>query len=47
MDTNEEREEKQIYLRENVIDKGYDPSEFVGYLNDLKGKIFCDIRKWR
>jgi hypothetical protein len=30
-------EEKQIYLRENIIDKGYAPNQFVSYLQELKG----------
>ena len=28
--------QKQIYLKENILDVGYDPTEFAGYMNSLK-----------
>ena len=36
MEDNSE-EEKQNYLRENIIDKGYDADEFVSFLTEKKG----------
>lgn len=34
------RSDKQRYLRENVLDKGYSVEEFVGYMQGLKGNTF-------
>lgn len=28
--------EKQMYLKENILDMGYDPTEFANYMNTLK-----------
>ena len=30
-------EQKQIYLRENILDKGYEAEDFVTYLTSKKG----------
>ena len=32
------QEEKQNYLRENILEKGYDPNQFVSFLQSKKGK---------
>ena len=32
-------EEKQNYLRENILDKGYEAEDFVTYLTSKKGEI--------
>ena len=32
-----EEQEKQIYLRENILDKGYDGEEFAAFLTSKKG----------
>jgi hypothetical protein len=31
------RSEKQKYLREHILDKGYDIEKFVGYMQGLRG----------
>ena len=31
-----EEQEKQIYLRENILDKGYDGEEFAAFLTSKK-----------
>jgi len=31
-----DRETKQTYLRENIIDGGYDPNIFQDYMNEIK-----------
>ena len=31
-----ENMQKQIYLKENILDVGYDPTEFAAYMNSLK-----------
>lgn len=39
---------KQNYLREEVIEKGLDPNEFIGYLQSNRGLIYLNsYRKWR
>ena len=37
--------QKQKYLRENIIDEGYDPVEFSNYLMELKEEGM-DINNW-
>jgi hypothetical protein len=33
------RAEKQSYLREQIIDIGYDPESFVEFMRTMKGKF--------
>ena len=44
MDNNQE--EKQNYLRENILNKGYDTNEFVDYLKSKKGEEGADVANW-
>jgi hypothetical protein len=37
------QEEKQNFLRENILDKGYDVNEFVSFLKSKKGEEGADI----
>ena len=39
-------EEKQNYLRQNILDKGYDANEFVAFLQSKKGEAASDITNW-
>ena len=39
-------EEKQNYLRENILDKGYVAEEFVSYLISKKGDEGVDLGNW-
>ena len=41
-----EQEEKQNYLRKNILDKGYDADEFVSFLQSKKGEAASDISNW-
>ena len=41
-----EQEEKQNYLRQNILDKGYDANEFVSFLQSKKGEGASDISNW-
>ena len=43
---NPETEEKQNYLRDNILDKGYDVNDFITYLIDKKGEGGDDIANW-
>ena len=39
-----DREEKQRYLRENILDKDYDAEEFMEFCENYKGSM--DIDSW-
>ena len=38
--------EKQTFLRENILEKGYDPEEFMKLLQNKKGEIGLDLGSW-
>ena len=40
------QEEKQNFLRENILDKGYDTNMFVEFLMDKKGEGGADVGNW-
>ena len=39
-------EEKQNFLREKILEKGYDTNEFVQFLTDKKGQDGADVSNW-
>ena len=39
-------QEKQAYLRENVLEKGYDADEFMSFLKSKKGENGLDLNNW-
>ena len=39
-------EEKQNYLRENILEKGYDTNKFIDFLKSKKGEEGADITNW-
>ena len=39
-------EEKQNFLRETILDKGYDVNKFVQFLIDKKGEGGADVAVW-
>ena len=41
-----EQEEKQNYLRQNILEKGYDANEFVSFLQSKMGEAASDISNW-
>jgi hypothetical protein len=41
-----EREQKQNFLRENILEKNYDPETFLKYLSDIKGDDAGDVDVW-
>ena len=43
----EEIIKKQNYLRENILDKGYDPEEFLSFLIQKKGVNGGDLDQWK
>ena len=46
MEDDASQEEKQNYLRENILEKGYDPNTFVEFLKTKKGEAGSDITNW-
>ena len=40
------QEEKQNYLRENILEKGYDANDFVEFLKSKKGDQGADVSNW-
>ena len=39
-------EEKQNFLRENILDKNYDVNQFIEFLIDKKGEGGADVSVW-
>ena len=39
-------EQKQKYLREHVLEKGYDPDKFMEFLTMKKGESGIDLENW-
>ncbi len=44
--TDNSLEEKQSFLRENILNKGLDGEEFMNFLVKLKGENANDLEKW-
>ena len=42
----ESQEDKQNFLRENILEKGYDVNQFVSFLKSKKGEAGSDISNW-
>ena len=42
----EEIEQKQSYLRENILNKGYDAEDFMSFLKSKKGEKGLDLNNW-
>ena len=40
------KEEKQNFLRENILEKGYDINQFISFLQSQKGEAGVDISNW-
>ena len=40
------QQEKQNFLRENILEKGYDVNQFVSFLKSKKGEAGSDISNW-
>ena len=45
-DIDPETEEKQNYLRENILERGYDVNTFVSFLIEKKGEGGDDVANW-
>ena len=42
----DEDHQKQIYLRENILDKGYDGEDFATFLTSKKGEEGVNLKNW-
>ena len=42
----DEDHQKQIYLRENILDKGYDGEDFASFLTSKKGEEGVNLKNW-
>ena len=42
----EELESKQQYLRQEIIDKGYDPSDFNSFMCNIRQEENIDLNSW-
>ena len=38
--------EKQLFLRENILDKGYNAEDFMNLLHSKKGESGLDLNNW-
>ena len=45
-DIDPETEEKQNYLRKNILERGYDVNTFVSFLIEKKGEGGDDVANW-
>ena len=39
-------EEKQKFLRENILDEGYDANEFLEFISNKRGEDEVDLENW-
>lgn len=39
-------EEKQQFLRTEILEQGYDPNEFLSFLVNIKGENGADLSIW-
>lgn len=46
IDNEENIEKKQIYLRKEIIDKGYSPEDFANFIKKIKGENGVDLNLW-
>lgn len=42
----DDTEQKQNFLKENILDAGYDVDEFVALLQSVKGEQAADVDLW-
>ena len=42
----DEEHQKRIYLRENILDKGYDGEDFASFLTSKKGEEGVNLKNW-
>ena len=42
----DEQEKKQSFLRQEILEKNYDPQSFIDFLVSKKGETAADINNW-
>ena len=46
MDSEQEQEQKQLFLRQEILEQNYDPQNFIDFLTSKKGETAADINNW-
>ena len=46
MESEQEQEKKQLFLREEILDQKYEPQNFIDFLISKKGETAADINNW-
>ena len=46
MESEQEQEQKQLYLRKEILEQKYDPQKFIDFLISKKGETAADITNW-
>jgi hypothetical protein len=41
-----EREKKQIFLKDEIMDKGFDTDWFADFISTKRGKSLLNFREW-
>ena len=42
----DEQEQKQLFLRKEILEQNYDPQNFINFLISKKGETAADINNW-
>ena len=42
----DEQEQKQLFLRKEILEQNYDPQNFINFLTSKKGETAADINNW-
>ena len=46
MESEQEQEKKQLFLRKEILEQKYEPQNFIDFLISKKGETGADINKW-
>ncbi len=46
MDEEENLNKKQLYLRTEILEEGYDPQEFNDYMCSIRNEENIDLNNW-
>ena len=46
MEEEQQQEQKQLFLRKEILEQNYDPQKFIDFLVSKKGETAADINNW-
>ena len=46
MEAEQQQEQKQLFLRKEILEQNYDPQKFIDFLVTKKGETAADINNW-